>query len=57
MKAVVYQRPHDITVEEMSDPKIEAPNDAVGRMTTTYDEFDKRIDAYTGVLIKPGMAA
>jgi hypothetical protein len=57
MKAVVYQRPHDITVEEMSDPKIEAPNDAVVRMTTTYDEFNKRIDAYTGVLIKPGMAA
>lgn len=35
MKAVVYQEPFKVTVEEMPDPKIEAPNDAVVRMTTT----------------------
>lgn len=35
MKAVVYQEPYKVTVEEMPDPKLEAPNDAVVRMTTT----------------------
>lgn len=34
-KAVVYQEPYKVTVEEMPDPQIEAPNDAVVRMTTT----------------------
>jgi threonine dehydrogenase-like Zn-dependent dehydrogenase len=32
LKAVVYQEPYKVTVEQM--PKIEAPNDAVVRMTT-----------------------
>lgn len=55
----------------MPDPKIEAPNDAVVRLTTTivsheiplegapeaYDKFARRVDGYTKVLIKPGMAA
>lgn len=35
MKAVVYQEPFKVTVEEMPDAKIEAPNDAVIRITTT----------------------
>ncbi|CAN5247572.1 hypothetical protein BH18ACT10_BH18ACT10_05040 [soil metagenome] len=35
MKGVVYQKPYKVSVEEMPDPKIEAPNDAVVRMTTT----------------------
>ncbi len=35
MKAVVYQEPFKVTVEQMPDPKIEAPTDAVVRITTT----------------------
>lgn len=43
MKAVVYQEPYKVTVEEMPDPQVEASNDAVVRSIK--------------VLIKPGMAA
>ena len=35
MKAVVFQEPYKVTVEEMPDPQIEAPNDAIVRITTT----------------------
>ena len=35
MKAVVYRGPFDITVEERPDPKIEAPLDAIVRITTS----------------------
>jgi len=35
LKAVVYQEPFKVTVEQMPDPKIEAPTDAVVRITTT----------------------
>ncbi len=35
VKGVVYQEPYEVTVEEKPDPKIEAPNDAVIRLTTT----------------------
>ena len=35
MKAVAYQEPFKVTVEQMPDPKIEAPTDAVVRITTT----------------------
>ena len=35
MKAVVYQEPHKVTVEQMPDPKIEAPTDAIIRITTS----------------------
>jgi glutathione-independent formaldehyde dehydrogenase len=35
VKAVAYQEPYKVAVEEMPDPKIEAPNDVVVRMTTT----------------------
>lgn len=51
MKAVVFQEPYKVTVGEMPEPKIEAPNDAVVRMTTT------NICGSTRVLIKPGRAA
>lgn len=30
MKAVVYQEPFEVTVEQMLHPKIEAPTDAAG---------------------------
>jgi len=35
LKAVVYQEPFKVTVEEMPDAKIEDANDAVVRITTT----------------------
>lgn len=35
MKAVVYQEPHRISVEDVPDPTIEDPNDVVVQITTT----------------------
>lgn len=34
MKAVVYQGPFDVAVEEVPDPRIEHPNDAIIRVTS-----------------------
>lgn len=35
MRAVVYQRPFEVSVEEVSDPQIEQPTDVVVRITST----------------------
>ncbi|WP_027479467.1 glutathione-independent formaldehyde dehydrogenase [Gryllotalpicola ginsengisoli] len=35
MKAAVYEGPYDVRVEDVPDPKIEAPLDAIIRITTT----------------------
>ncbi len=35
MKAVVYKEPYDVQVEEVEDPRIEAPTDAIVRITST----------------------
>jgi glutathione-independent formaldehyde dehydrogenase len=35
MRAVVYQRPFDVAVEEVPDPRIEHPNDVIVRITST----------------------
>jgi glutathione-independent formaldehyde dehydrogenase len=35
MKAVVYKGPFKVAVEDVPDARIEAPNDAVVRITTT----------------------
>jgi glutathione-independent formaldehyde dehydrogenase len=35
MKAVVYRGPFDMQVEEVEDPRIESPQDAIVRITTT----------------------
>jgi glutathione-independent formaldehyde dehydrogenase len=35
MKAVVYQGPREVEVKEMPDPSIQAPTDAIVRITTT----------------------
>jgi glutathione-independent formaldehyde dehydrogenase len=35
MKAVVYEGPYDIKVKEVDDPTIEAPTDAIVRITST----------------------
>jgi glutathione-independent formaldehyde dehydrogenase len=34
MKAVVFQGPRNVSVEEVTDPRIEAPSDAIVRITT-----------------------
>ncbi len=34
MKAVVFQGPRDVSVEEVTDPRIERPQDAIVRITT-----------------------
>ena len=35
MRAVVYNGPHDVTVVDVPDPRIEEPTDVVVRITTT----------------------
>ena len=35
MKAVVYKGPFSVAVEDVPDPRVEAPNDAIVRITTT----------------------
>src|ERR1700759_1166813 len=35
MRAVVYRKPFQVTVEEVPDPRIEHPNDAIVRITST----------------------
>jgi glutathione-independent formaldehyde dehydrogenase len=35
MRAVVYQKPFDVAVEEVPDPRIEHPNDVIVRITST----------------------
>lgn len=35
MKAVVYKGPHSVAVEQVTDPKIESPSDALVKITST----------------------
>jgi glutathione-independent formaldehyde dehydrogenase len=35
MRAVVYRKPFEVTVEEVPDPRIEHPNDAIVRITSS----------------------
>ncbi|WP_448608738.1 glutathione-independent formaldehyde dehydrogenase [Geodermatophilus sp. URMC 60] len=35
MRAVVYRRPFEVSVEEVPDPRIEQPNDVIVRITST----------------------
>ena len=35
MKAIVYNGPRDVQIKDMPDPRIEHPNDALVRITTT----------------------
>ncbi|MST34365.1 alcohol dehydrogenase catalytic domain-containing protein [Acidimicrobiaceae bacterium USS-CC1] len=35
MKALVYNNPYEVSVEEVDDPRIEAPTDAIVRITST----------------------
>jgi glutathione-independent formaldehyde dehydrogenase len=56
MKAVVYDGPYDIKVKEVEDPKIEAPTDAIVRITSTcicgsdLHMYEGRTDAEPGIV-------
>ncbi len=56
MKAVVYQRPYEVAVQEVADPRIEQPTDAVLRITTTaicgsdLHMYEGRTDAQPGII-------
>ena len=56
MKAVVYKGKNKVAVEEVSDPKIEAPGDAIIRITTAaicgsdLHMYDERSNAEPGTV-------
>ncbi|MER7167748.1 glutathione-independent formaldehyde dehydrogenase [Micromonospora sp. NPDC000207] len=56
MKAVVYQGPHDVTVSEVDDPRIQDPNDVIVKITTTaicgsdLHMYEGRTDAEAGIV-------
>lgn len=56
MRAVVYQKPFEVAVEEVADPKIQAPTDALVRITTTcicgsdLHMYEGRTDAEPGIV-------
>ncbi|GJL58898.1 MAG: glutathione-independent formaldehyde dehydrogenase [Nitrospirales bacterium] len=54
MKALVYHGPHDVSMEEVPDPKIEHPTDVLVKMTTT-NICDSDLHMYEGRMpIEPG---
>ena len=56
MKAVVYQGPYDVAVEEVEDPYLEEPTDVVIRVTTSaicgsdLHMYEGRTDAEPGIV-------
>ncbi len=56
MKAVVFKGPYDVQVENVEDPKIEAPTDAIVRITSTcicgsdLHMYEGRTDAEEGLV-------
>ncbi|MDR7300251.1 glutathione-independent formaldehyde dehydrogenase [Haloactinomyces albus] len=56
MRALVYRGPYDVAVEEVDDPRIEAPTDALVRITTTaicgsdLHMYEGRTDAESGLV-------
>lgn len=56
MKAVVYQRPFEVDVQEVPDPRLEAPTDVVVRITTSaicgsdLHMYEGRTDAEPGIV-------
>lgn len=55
MKAVVYQGPYEVAVQDVTDPRIEAPTDVVVRITTSaicgsdLHMYEGRTDAEPGI--------
>ncbi len=56
MKAVVYQRPFEVAVQEVEDPRIEAPTDVLLQVTTSaicgsdLHMYEGRTDAQPGIV-------
>src|SRR5699024_12370360 len=56
MRAVVYQKPFEVAVDKVDDPKIQAPTDALVRITTTcicgsdLHMYEGRTDAQPGIV-------
>src|SRR5699024_8328703 len=56
MRAVVYQKPFEVAVDKVDAPKIQAPTDALVRITTTcicgsdLDMYEGRTDAQPGIV-------
>ena len=56
MRAVVYKGAHEVAVEEVDDPRIQAPTDAVVRITSTaicgsdLHMYEGRTDAEPGIV-------
>ena len=53
MKAVVFHGIGDIRLDEVADPTIEQPTDAI----EAYTSFDSRGRGWTKVKLEPGKAA
>ncbi|MDN6638860.1 MAG: alcohol dehydrogenase catalytic domain-containing protein, partial [Yaniella sp.] len=55
MKAVVYNGPYEVAVEEVDDPKIQDPTDVIVRITSTaicgsdLHMYEGRTDAEPGI--------
>lgn len=56
MKAVVYQEPYEVAVQDVADPRVEDPTDVVVRITTTaicgsdLHMYEGRTDAEAGMV-------
>jgi hypothetical protein len=56
MKALVYNRPRNVTVSEMPEPRIDRPGDAVIQITRASEgdqHFDARDQGWTKVVLSP----
>jgi threonine dehydrogenase-like Zn-dependent dehydrogenase len=55
MRAIVYKKPNSVSVESVPDPKIEAPTDAVVRITSAgICGSDLHRDGNAGVVAQLG---
>ncbi|WP_428962463.1 glutathione-independent formaldehyde dehydrogenase [Micromonospora fluostatini] len=56
MRAVVYNGPHNVSVDEVEDPRIQDPNDVIVKITTTaicgsdLHMYEGRTDAEPGIV-------
>ena len=58
MKAVGYNGPFDVSVQEVATPSLIVSHElSLDDAVQAYDKFDKRVDGWTKVLLHPGRAA
>ena len=56
MRAVVYRGEHNVAIEDVDDPRIDAPTDAIVRITSTaicgsdLHMYEGRTDAESGII-------